>query len=328
VTVAGLFLATGLAVVVAGVLLARAADEVAEATGLGRVWAGTLGLAAVTSLPELTTDVAAVRLGAPDLAVGDLMGSCMANMLILALLDLFGPRRRMLRDAAFDHALAGCLAIALVALAGVLLHVRPALTLLGVSPVAILLVAVYVAGSRAVHREAVRRAPGAHARARGAAALRGPLVRFALAAGALLVAGPLFASSAKGIAQLLGLGPTFVGTWLVAFATSLPELVSCIAALRLGAADLAIGNLFGSNAFNVAILLALDVAQPGTSIFAAVGPGHVVSALFAVALMGLGVAAIVYRAERRFWLVEPDSAAMLLLYVLGLAAVYAETVPR
>jgi len=90
----------------AGTALARLADRSADATGLGRIWIGSILLATATSLPELVTDVAAVRLEAVDLAVGDLFGSSMANMPILALIDLAYPRRGLLRHAAPDHALA------------------------------------------------------------------------------------------------------------------------------------------------------------------------------------------------------------------------------
>jgi len=87
-------LARGAAAVLAGTALARLADRSADATGLGRIWIGSILLATATSLPELVTDVAAVRLEAVDLAVGDLFGSSMANMPILALVDLAYPRRR------------------------------------------------------------------------------------------------------------------------------------------------------------------------------------------------------------------------------------------
>ena len=113
-----------------------------------------------------------------------------------------------------------------------------------------------------------------------------------------------------------------MGTWLVGLSTSLPELVSSFAAVRMGAFDLAVGNLFGSNAFNMAIFLPLDLAQPGPAIFASLDPGHAISALFAVVLMSLGLAAIVYRAERRFVMIEPDCLLMVVVYGLGIWLLY------
>jgi cation:H+ antiporter len=321
------FLLAGAAVVGAGVVLTTSADAVAERSRLGRVWVGAVLLAAATSLPELATDVAAVRLGAPDLAVGDLFGSSMANMLILALLDLALPRRALLRSVALDHALAASLAITTNAIAAAFVLAAPASTFLGVSPGSVALAVLYLAGMRAIRRAtaAPGEPDGGRERARG---LAGPIAGFALAAVVILAAAPLFARSAEAIAVRSGLGATFVGTLLLGLSTSLPELVSCLTAVRIGALDLAVGNLFGSNAFNMAILLALDLAAPGRSIFAIVAPTHAISALFAVALMALALAAIVYRAERRFRMIEPDSVAMLVLYAVGVALLYAETVPR
>jgi len=330
VTYALAFFISGAVVVLAGTALARQADRIAQLTGLGRLWIGSVLLAAATSLPELTTDIAAVRLDAVDLAVGDLFGSSMANMLILALIDLLPPRGQVLRGAAFDHALAASLGIGLNAAAAVLILARPEVTWLGVGPGSVFLVVAYLAGTRAVYRQTFRHgsapesAPSSTVKDTGRS-LQRTVIGFLGAALTIVAAAPVFAWSAKGIAEITGLGTTFVGTWLVGFSTSLPELVSSIAAVRMGAFDLAVGNLFGSNALNMAIFVALDVAQPGPAIFAALDVSHVLSALIAVILMGLGLAAIVYRAERRYAMLEPSSLLMLVTYVVGVWLLYART---
>jgi cation:H+ antiporter len=321
------FVASGMIVVVAGTALARYADAIAELTKVGRLWIGSVLLAGATSLPELMTDIAAVRLGAVDLAVGDLFGSSLANMLILALIDLMSPRRQVLHSVALDHVLAASLAISLNALAAVLVIIRPTASFLGVGPGSIVLFLAYVAGARAVYRHATREgAPVANAplenRGQPALSLRRAVLGFVIASLSILAAAPAFAWSAKGIAEISGLGNTFVGTWLLGLATSLPEAVACLAAVRMGAFDLAVGNLFGSNAFNMAIFLALDIAHP-TSLFAALDPAHALSGLAAVVLMSLGIAAIVYRAKRRFAMLEPGSMLILAAYCGVLALLYA-----
>lgn len=322
------FVASGVVVVLAGTALARHADAIAEATKLGRLWIGSVLLAGATSLPELATDVAAVRLGATDLAVGDLFGSSMANMLILAVIDLVPPRKQVLRHAALDHALAASLAISLNALAAVLVVVGPGASRSWVGPGSVVLFLAYLAGTRAVYRHAVRagaaptpRSAAAGEGAEQARSLRRAALGFTVAALVVLAAAPAFAWSAKGIAQISGLGNTFVGTWLLGLATSLPELVSCLAAVRMGAFDLAVGNLFGSNAFNMAVFFPLDLVQPN-DLFASLDPNHALSGLFAVVLMSLGLAAIVYRAKRRFAMLEPDSLLMLVAYGTALWLTY------
>jgi cation:H+ antiporter len=324
------FIAAGIVVVFAGTALARYGDAIAEATRLGRLWIGSVLLAGATSLPELATDISAVHLGAVDLAVGDLFGSSMANMLILALIDLLPPRKQVLQQATLDHTLAVALAISVNALAAVFILIRPDFAILGISPGSVLLFLAYVLGTRAIYLHATREGAAmslglVQEESPPKLSLRQALLGFGGAAAVILISAPIFAWGAKGIAEMTGLGNTFVGTWLVGLSTSLPELVASLAAVRMGAFDMAVGNLFGSNAFNMAIFFPLDLAQSG-SIFAAVDPSHVVSALFGVILMGLGLAAIAYRAKRRFAMLEPDSLLILVAYLLGIWLLYVHAV--
>jgi cation:H+ antiporter len=323
------FLGCGAAVVVAGVVLARAADEIAEVTGIGRLWVGSVLLAAATSLPELTTGIAAVRLGAVDLAVGDLFGSSMASMMVLAIIDLMPPRRHVLKHASTEHALAACLAITLTAAAGLLVFAQPSATVLGIGPGSLLLLVLYLTGTRAVYRQIQTKAPGPDEEANATgriASLRKPIAGFAVATVVIVLVAPHFAAAAKEIAERSGLGMTFVGTWLVGVSTALPELVASVAAVRMGAFDLAVGNLFGSNALNIAILFALDVVWPGPTIYTALDPNHALSAMLGVILTSLGLAAVLYRAERRFAMIEPDSWIMVLAYLAGVWLLYEKTV--
>ncbi|MBL8858777.1 MAG: sodium:calcium antiporter [Planctomycetes bacterium] len=317
-----IFLGAGVLLVVAGSLLARAADAIAEHTRLGRVWVGTVLLAAATSLPELMTDIAAVRIGAIDLAAGDLFGSCMANMLILALVDLALPKRQVLQHASGGHALTSSLAVGLVAIATMALLLRDATTFAGVSIGSWVLAIVFLGGSFAVYRD--NQTPSAAPpSAEQVWSLRTGCWVFAVAAVTIFFVAPPFARSAEGIAHATGLGSTFVGTLLVGLATSLPELVASFTAVRLGAYDLAVGNLFGSNAFNMAVFIALDVVHGDASIFAALSSDHAIGGLASMLLMAVGLSAISYRARRRFALVEPSSALMAVIYVATVAILYA-----
>ena len=324
------FLLCAALIVAAGVRLAHYGDVIAARTGLGGLWIGSILLAGATSLPELATDVAAVRIGAPDLAAGDLFGSSMSNMLILALLDLLYPRAHVLRSATLDHVISAMLAIVLTAIAALFLLVRTEMSFLGIGPGSLLLVIVYFVGTRAIYlhnateRAARRDEAGEHEEdgKSGGLTLRQAGWRFGLAAVAILVVAPVFARSAEGIAELSGLGSTLVGTWLVGFSTSLPELVASIAAVRLGAYDMAVGNLFGSNALNMIMFSILDVASPSGPFLASVSEVHALSALVAIALMATGMAAIAYRAHGRLRMLEPSSTVMVGLYLLGMVVLF------
>ena len=329
-------------VVAAGTYLARAADAIAARTTLGGAWIGSVFLAIATSLPEITTDIAAVRIGAPDLAAGDLFGSSMANMLILAGVSLLPAGAELFRKAALDHLQYATLAIILTAMAAAMVFMQPATSFLGLGVGSLALAGVYLVGSRAVFRNTAlaRRAGTTEEMSQTAEApprsrhlqrlteLRRPLGGFALAALVILLAAPRFAHAAEGIAELTGLGSTFMGTWLVGLSTSLPELVTSLAAVRMRAYDLAVGNLFGSNAFNMAVFVFLDATQGSGPFFAVVSQVHVISALTAIVLMALGAAALAVRAQGRLTLLEPSSALIVVGYLAGLSLVLTQSVGR
>ncbi|MBW2588929.1 MAG: sodium:calcium antiporter, partial [Deltaproteobacteria bacterium] len=115
---------------------------------------------------------------------------------------------------------------------------------------------------------------------------------------------------------------TFLGVALLAVTTSLPELVASIASVRIGAYDMAVGNLFGSNVANMSVLLFADIAYTDGPILAAVSQGQIVAALGAILLMSVAVAAIVGESERtRIRRLEPDAIVLLILYAATLVAI-------
>ena len=321
-------------IVIAGTALSRYGDEIAEHTGLGGLWIGVLLMAGATSLPELFTSMSAAWLEAPDLAAGDLFGAVMTNMLTLGLIDLAYRHRQVWRQATLEHALAAALAMVLTGLAALFVLLRLNWSLWGVGLDTLALAGIYLLGMRVVYRqEDVKRqerqrdrvveAMEAEAVGRGSRrALRRASFGFIVAAGALLIAAPLLAGSAKTIASETGISTTFLGSTLVAVVTSLPELVSSLAAVRLGAYDLAVGNLYGSNAFNMAALFAADVAYRQGPLLSAVDQAHIVTALWGILLMNLGLMGIIYRAEKRYVLIEPDSMLMLVGVALGFWLLY------
>jgi cation:H+ antiporter len=310
------FFGVGVVVFLVASRLARHADAVADATGLGRLWIGSVLLAASTSLPELTTDVNAALLDTVDIGVGDLMGSTLANMLLLALLDLVYRRRQILDNASSTHALVATLAMVLTAMAGAAIVSGGWGRVGHVGLETILILAIYLAGMRSVYANMTHTAPpdqlelGETSRS----VLRRGLLGFAVAAAGLLMAAPLLVLSAEVLAAEAGMSETFVGTLLVGFTTSFPEIAASIAAVRLGAIDLAVGNIFGSNAFNMTILLAMDLAYTKGPVLAAASEEHARTALFATIAVGFGLMAILARRGTRLGSLRVESLAILLAY--------------
>lgn len=316
-------------IVVAGTALAKCADTIADVTKLGRLLVGSVLLAGATSLPELTVDISAIRLGAPDLAIGDLLGSSLANLLILAVLDLsHHSRGQMLSRRAARHALSGSMSCALTALAGIALLTGPMIgnvTLLGISPGLLLVAAAYIGGIRIVYHD--QRVMAAEAAVAGKEVSEPPkslpkaVLGFVVAAIAVLLVGPFMADAADDFAKATGLGRTFVGTTLVALSTSLPEFVSSLAAIRMKAFDLAIGNIFGSNSFNILLMVPLDAVHPG-ALMAAVASGHGITCLATILATQTAIMGQLYQIEGRFRFIDPDAWLVISIVIGGLALVY------
>jgi cation:H+ antiporter len=312
------FIALAALVFLAASRLAKDADAIADATGLGRVWIGSVLLAASTSLPELITDVNAAVLGAIDIGAGDLFGSTLANMLMLAILDIAYARRRLLHRVAIDHTLVGVLAIAMTAIAAVAIAAGGFFSLGPIGLETLLILALYLFGMHAVYR-AIAVAPSPPTQlplgATRTSVLMGGVRGFALSAAGILIAAPPLVIAAQAIAMESGQSETLVGTTLVGLTTSFPEIAATIAAVRLGAFDLAVGNLFGSNAFNMCIFFAMDVAYAGGPLLGAVSRDHVLSGQFAVLVLALGVLGVLARANRRIADVRAESWLIVAAYV-------------
>lgn len=314
------FALVGAAVFLVASRLAKHADAIADATGLGRVWIGSLLLAASTSLPELTTDVNAALLGAVDIGVGDLFGSTLANMLMLAVLDIAYARRLILHNVALDHTLVASLAIVLTVVATTAISIGGFVPLGVVGLDTVVILGLYLFGMHAVYRSiAVPSVPKQlELGETGRTVLRGGLVGFGLGALGLLVTAPALVVSAQALAIEAGQSDTMVGTILVGFTTSFPEIAATVAAVRMGAVDLAVGNIFGSNAFNMCILFAMDLAYVGGPVLGAAAAEHVQSGLLAVLALGLGTMGILARAERRVAAVRLESLGIVAAYLTAL----------
>jgi len=290
----------------AGVKLSRYGDAIADKTGLGGTRVGLILLATVTSLPELLTGVSSVTIAdVPDIAVGDVLGSCVFNLLILVVLDFIYRVESVYTRAHQGHILSAGFGVMLIGLTGfsILLSSTGLSFAIGhVGGYSLFIVVLYVVAIATVFRYEQRQLEAlveAEADRYPGVSQRQLLLRFAFAAVFVVVAAIWLPFIAKGIAQQMGWYESFVGTLLVALATSIPELVVTIAALQLGAIDMAIANLLGSNLFNILVLAVDDVLYTEGPLLAHVSSIHAISALSAVMMTGVAIVALLYRAQKR-----------------------------
>jgi cation:H+ antiporter len=272
----------------AGWVLCREGDAIAAKTALSRSWVGLILLATATSLPELITGISAVTAAAvPDIAVGDVLGSCVVNLALLGAVMLALPQpprsdavaRLRRASAAWGLGLVGIAAAGLLAAAA---GVEARIGYVGVyTP---LLLVLYGVAMRALfERDRAAGDDSPPARHDGAS-LRSSIARFGAAAGVVAAAGSALPFVSAELARIMGWSESFVGTLFVALATSLPEVAVTLSAVRIGAAEMAVANLLGSNLFDMAVLAVDDLFHLGGPILAHVAPVHAVSALVAMAM--------------------------------------------
>jgi len=318
------FFITAALIVLAATQLAKYGDIIATRTNMGGMFIGLLLLAGATSLPEVLTSISALQQNAPNLAAGNLLGSNTFNMFLLAIIDISFRNQRILRKAALKHAVTGSLTVFLIGLVVffMLADIDIKIGFIGLD--SLIIIAVYILAVRLIHKDNQRTPSSAETidmPANTPSLLRG-IIGFALAAGALIIITPYMVKNANIIAESTGLGTTFIGTTLVALVTSLPELVTTIAAIKIGAPDMAIGNLFGSNLFNMFALGLTDFFYTQGRFLGAIDPSFLLIGVVGLLLTCMGLIGNLIKLEKRIWFLEIDALAIILFYFASLWLLY------
>ena len=324
-----IFLISAALIVLAATQLAKYGDVIAIRTRLGGMFIGVLLLAGATSLPEVLTTLSSLSQGVPNLAAGNLLGSNLFNMFLLAILDMMHRKDRILRKAALKHALTGSLTVFLIGLVVffMLADIQIQIGWVGIDSLIILLA--YVVGVKLIQASQTHGTGHAAEMAeisQGTLPLWKGVLGFGLATLGLIVVTPWLVQSSAEIAEITGLGTTFVGTTLVAIVTSLPELVTTIAAVKMGANDMAIGNLFGSNLFNMFALGLTDVFYLQGRFLGVIDPAFLLVGMLGLLMTGMGLIGNLARLERRVWFIEMDALALMAMYFAGLWLLYSQGV--
>ncbi len=307
------FFASAVVVVLAGVALAYFGDEIAERTGWGALWVGTILVSVATSLPELITNISAVIIDAPDIALGNAFGADAINMFTLAAIAaVFGVGRLFSEQPTQTLVLAlAAVVLALVTL-GVVVTGD---TALGPSSVGGLIVAAsYVGAMRVVYAARSKEPEDPDALPDVAGSATRAWIGFGVASLAIIGTAPLLAASADGIAGASGLSASFVGVLMVSIVTTLPEATVSVTAMLRNSPGLVIGNLFGSCAFNLFVIPIADLAD-GEPLLAGAGSAHILALAAAAALMAAGLLAMVAAARKRLAVAKALVPLMMVGYL-------------
>ncbi|MFA1641978.1 sodium:calcium antiporter [Chryseomicrobium imtechense] len=283
-------------ILVAGITLYAAmklstfADVLSTKTSMGGMLVGTILLAGATSLPEVTTSLSAVLIGNPDIAVGNVLGSNLFNLCVLALFDLYFRKKKLYEQIDSTHLYSAVLAIILTALAlsGLVYSQTPAVFGVGIDMIGILVI--YIAGLIYMNKKSSSMKPVVEPTTEKKSkkkpgnphsdiSLKKAIIGFAISALVIMGAGTALSILGDQIAVLTGLGSSFVGSFLIAGTTSLPEVVSVYVALRLRNVNLAFGSILGSNIFNMLILVMSDFVYRDGSILNAAAESHIITGI-------------------------------------------------
>lgn len=323
-TAGALFAAAVVAILLAGPRMAKTSDRLAQATGLGGALFGVIFLALATDLPEVALTPAAVLSGNPRLAMGGLLGGAAGQLVLMAAADIAFRRGKLLAQVHLLSSLGPCaVMVAVLAVPPLVAAANPRLGSVGLG--AALMVVAYVGTLAAVRgvKEEQRDVPGPDEREEISGdepPSTGSLwLRFAGFAVVLAGAGVALEASTETIGEAVGFTQTAAGALLAGLATSLPELVTAVAAARAGALSLVVGDLIGSSALDVALLGVADLFYTEGSIFDLLGGQELTLVGVCLALTSLLVVGLARRKPIERPAVTMETWAMLGVYALGVA---------
>jgi cation:H+ antiporter len=317
----------------ASLRLTTYAQIIADRTGAEQAFVGILLLGAVVSLPEMATTIAAATQGHARLAVNTLLGGIAATLVILAVTDALTGHEALSTDISHPIVLLqGVLVVLFLAIAasGIVVGDAPMAgvgmwtsALLVFYVLFILLAKRYGASERWTAKDTPVARKHRHARAqdRGISLIRISCLT-ALAALAILGSGFVLAGTGEALASQTGLGDSFVGMLLSGVATSLPEVSTTIAAVRLAQYEMAFADAFGTNLFSVMLLFVADLAYPGGPILNEVSRFSLFATLLGILLTSVYLAGFVERRYKSIFGMGIDSVVVLLAYTAGLVVLF------
>lgn len=321
------FIVCAVIIFFAGKKLSYYGDLLAEKTGLSKGWIGLILMASVTSLPELMVNISSVAIvESADLAVGNILGSCAFNLGILAMLDAFVPKRKTLFGLASpSHMLSAGLGIVMMTLVGFSFFTPDGFDIAPwESLITVIFFIVYLVAIRIIYQkektdqlESSAKPDKSNSEKR-LITLRNIITNYSIYAIIIILSALALPYFADHIAEQTGLGKTFIGTFLLAISSSLPEIAISVAAIRMQSIDMAIGNLLGSNIFNILILALSDIFYGKGILFKDASILHMYSVLSSIMMSAVVIIGLSYRAKgKRFWMAW-DALVIFLIYILNL----------
>jgi cation:H+ antiporter len=322
------FIICTILILFAGKRVAKYGDAIAEKTGLGGLWIGVVLVAVATSLPEMFTGIGSiVFVDAPDLTIGNLFGANTYNLLNIALLDLLHKGPPLLAIVSGGQLLTAGLSLipVLVAVLGMSLR-TPEFGFFHISIYSILILVLYLVSTKIIFRFEMNRQKISKGLKKeeeivfkySRITLKKAWLFYGISAGIIIGAGIWLAYIGDELSRLLELDQNFVGSLFIGFTTTLPEITVSVAALRLGAKELAVANMFGSNLFNMAIIFIDDLLYKKAPIFNVISSAHIFTGLIVIIMSIIVIGGLCLKPKNKTRLgLSAYAVALIIVFILG-----------
>lgn len=305
----------------AGRVVAKYADVIAEKTGLSQLWIGVILVASATSLPELFTGVGSVVfMNAPDLTVGNLFGANSYNLLNIGVMDLFHRGGPLLGAVSSGQILTAVFTLVplMLATAGILFSksgMSWSAGNIGIFSIAIFIS--YCVATRAIYNFEKRREKPAATKKYIGISPKKAYIYYGAATAVIVASGVWLAYIGKELAGISHLNESFIGSLFLGFVTTLPEITVSIAALFIGAREIAVANMLGSNLFNMTIIFIDDILYRKAPILQAVSPDQVRQASVVMAMTAIIILAMATRPKRKFFNISWYVPVIFIIFLVG-----------
>jgi len=316
---------------VAGTYLAKFADQIADITKLGEALIGAVLLGAVTSLAGVVTSITAAMQGYADLAISNAIGGIAVQTFFLAIADM------TYRKANLEHASASLsnlmYSVLLIGLLAMLLMMSQTeqVTVMGFHPGSPFIIITFLGGLWIVSKaskspmwnptrtlETVTDIP---AKDLDKINLKKLWIGFSVSALLVIIAGYFVGEAGIEISERTQLSESFVGGLFTAVATSLPELIVSISAVKRGSLTMAVSNIVGGNSFEVIVVAIADFFYNGSILHAATSADSFIITL-TILLMSVLLMGLLYREKQGIAKIGWESFGIVILFIGGYIILY------
>lgn len=318
----GKFVLLLILVYIFGTRATRSADVIAEKKGLARAFMGVVFISMITSFPELFTGISAAAIvKSPDIAIGQIVGSCIFNLVIIAVVELVFRKNKMYQLTGKLDILPLGFSLIIITTVTLLLSIQFKLNLFHVGLSSMIVFFLYLVFMNIIFRE--RKAEQGIEEKYKDKSLAKEVVYFIVSAVIIIAVGIYLPVVGKELAQIMNWSDSFVGVIFLALVTSFPELVVSFATAKIGAIDMLVGNIAGSNLFNIAIIFIIDLAYVKGNILLEASSDHISVGLIAILMNFVVFFAVVRKSSYRvFNLISINAILLIALYIINLLVIY------